>query len=393
MIKQKTVVKVNPQIIKWIRSSGGWEINELAKKLNIDADTIRKWESKEQSIEIKKLEQLADCVKRPLAVFFLKNPPIESELTDFRKLSGSETGALCKKTLVSIRETKYLQSIAAELLKNQKLSLEPEIMLFTLADDPEKIAIVERIKLGFESESKLLSKHSLKSINNFYSTLRKIIESFNIFIFQASMPVKEARGFTISNTFPRVIVVNSSDTYQARIFTLLHEYGHLLLKKDGICLAEPVLLKTKRSIDQIQKIERWCNIFAASVLMPRQDFLAQLRSLENHYNDYTKIIAYLSSHFKTSKKATIVRILNISPTTSLPNYEYYEKMYYAPEKKPKKKKSSGGPNAIDIVISRKGRKFVSLVVNSKEKKIVNTSDVISYLRINQKYVDKLQEKL
>ena len=278
MAKQKTVVKVNPQIIKWIRTSGGWEINELAKKLNVDVETIRKWESKELPIEIKKLEQLADCVKRPLALFFLKKPPVEYELTDFRKLGGLETSKLCKKTLVSIRETKYLQSIADELLKNQKIKSTPEIMSFTIDDNPEKVARDEREKLGFESESKLLSKHSQKSINNFYNDLRKIIESFNIFVFQTSMPVEEARGFTLSEKFPRVIVVNSGDLHQARIFTLLHEYGHLLLKKDGICLAEPLLLKDYPSNDQIQKIEKWCNTFAASVLMPRNYFLTQWKT-------------------------------------------------------------------------------------------------------------------
>ena len=43
------------------------------------------------------------------------------------------------------------------------------------------------------------------------------------------MPVDDARGFSLTDGEPYVIVVNSADADRARLFTLFHEYAHILL--------------------------------------------------------------------------------------------------------------------------------------------------------------------
>ena len=53
---------------------------------------------------------------------------------------------------------------------------------------------------------------------------------------QATMDIKDARGFALADGYPKVILVNSRDEPRPHLFTLLHEYAHLLLKTDGLCL-------------------------------------------------------------------------------------------------------------------------------------------------------------
>ena len=51
------------------------------------------------------------------------------------------------------------------------------------------------------------------------------------------MDVGEISGLALADMYPRVILVNSNCKIQFQFFTLLHEYAHLLLKTDGMCLA------------------------------------------------------------------------------------------------------------------------------------------------------------
>jgi len=169
MPRQETIVKIKPEVLKWTIDSSGWENEELAKKLNISSETLENWKSKDVGIEIKKLEKLSEFVKRPLAIFFLQSPPTESELTDYRKLPKDETVKLTRSTMLSIRNARYLQSVAQELLKLQGIDPKPKVnQKITLKNSPETIAKIERKKLGFESEDVLLSKEARKSVRDFY---------------------------------------------------------------------------------------------------------------------------------------------------------------------------------------------------------------------------------
>ena len=57
-----------------------------------------------------------------------------------------------------------------------------------------------------------------------------------------------------------VVVVNQREVDQAKIFTLFHEYAHLILRRQGICLE-------REDVDK-RAIESWCNEFAAMFLVP-----------------------------------------------------------------------------------------------------------------------------
>jgi len=394
MRNQKTVVKINPNVLKWTRESSGWEIKELAKKIEINPETILSWETKETSIDLKRLEKLGDILKKPLAVFFLPNPPIEKELTDYRKVAGLETEKLSKKTCTAIKNARYTQSNAQELFQLQDSDDKPMINQISLDDDPEQVAQIEKRNLEFELEEKNPNGRIIKKQpNQIYNQLREKIESLNVFVMQATMPVDEARGFTLTDKYPRIIVINSADQIKPRIFTLLHEYAHILLKKDGLCLPNSENFRTN-SRNESQKIEKWCNAFAGSLLMPKKEFIKELTRNEQVFEDPRMIIINLSKIFGVSKKAVLVRILNLSLKQSYKQMyqDFYEKIISTPTKT-KKKKGGGAQNQVDKCINQKGKKFVKLVSNSHEKRLINSNEMISYLNLKIKHFDKLQSKI
>ncbi len=74
--------------------------------------------------------------------------------------------------------------------------------------------------------------------------------------------VEEMRGFSISDTSFPTIVINRSDGALGRIFTLLHEFVHIILNKGGLCTLK------KKDIAHF-KIEEFCNAVAGAILVPK----------------------------------------------------------------------------------------------------------------------------
>ncbi len=390
MVRQKVAAKINPDVLKWIIDSSGWSNREIAKKLEVSPKTILQWRSKKQAIDIHVLEKLAECAKRPLAVFFLPRPPSEPPLTDFRRLASNKPAKLSRETILAIRVARYQQSVAYDLLKQQRLSTTPRIKsVIKISDDPEAVAVQERKRLGFDSEDGLLAPDARGHIGKRYSKLRAVLESLNIFVFQASFPVDEVRGLTLSDALPRAIVINSADAYPARIFSLMHEYGHILLNEGGICV--PKYGQTSMSASNQERIESWCNKFAAAVLVPADTFLDSFHKLDGKQGKPESIVDALSRQFRVSKQVIIVRIIKSFP-------KHPDLHYYAGELKllqvPSSQTRGGGfARPVDLCLSRRGKKYISLVLDSREKEIINTSDTIDYLDLKLKHFDAVQERL
>jgi Zn-dependent peptidase ImmA (M78 family) len=75
------------------------------------------------------------------------------------------------------------------------------------------------------------------------------------------------RGFSLLDEAVPVIVVrrSSKDAPSIKLFTLMHELAHILLRHGGMCDLKD---------GNTQRIEQWCNAFAAEALFPMADLLA-----------------------------------------------------------------------------------------------------------------------
>jgi len=78
---------VNPNIIQWARERARYSLESVAVKFKKDVSVIEKWESGEDFPTYSQLEKLAEIYKRPLALFFFPEPPLEAEeKQEFRTL-------------------------------------------------------------------------------------------------------------------------------------------------------------------------------------------------------------------------------------------------------------------------------------------------------------------
>lgn len=252
-------VAVNPALLSWARESGGFSLEQVADGMKISIGTLRAWESGGRRPSFAELTSLADYYRRPVAALLLPEPPAElAAPADFRSLPGNRN-RLAPETLLAIRRARRLQSLARELLQALNESVNTDIAVVNHADDPAKRSAVERSLLGVSLEDQF----SWNTPYQAFSAWRDKLEARNVLVFQFPMPLEDCRGFSLAEQEPLTIVVNTSDAIHARIFTLFHEHGHLLLRAPGVCLPE---VNQNRRRDDRADAESWCNRFAASLL-------------------------------------------------------------------------------------------------------------------------------
>ena len=374
-MKTKSIkVKTSPDVVKWVIETSGLEISSIAKRLRVSEDTVLGWTKERHKVSIVKLERLAEYVKRPLAVFLLDSPPKERVLPDCRRQSSKIT----QKTALSIRFARYLQEAAREIMGSLGKETSPDVRSdITVQQSAEKVAVEERKRLGLD-ECQIVAKPRDRA-RQLYDKLREAVESRNILVFEQSADREEMSGLSMSG-HPCVILINSKDTAETKRFTLMHEYGHILLGREGLCV--PNMHDWDPSSDK-RMAEAWCNQFAAFVLMPRERFLEEYRKLEEDGTDHTEMIERLAHEFGTSKLVTYTHAGNLK----LDMHGFVNKIGEL---------RSGQARQVSAASKRvreRGRKFVSLVLSARQAGVITGRDAVDYLDIDLNYTSELQKML
>ena len=379
--KQSIAVNVEPSVFKWLIDSSGWTREEIAKRLKTTLQNIEKFESGEKKPSLRQLEELSIIFKRPLAAFLLSKPLAEKpKPKDYRKLPN-KTNKFDKKTILVMRKTRRLQELSKELSRNIEYETRSRIEKVKISDNSEQIALSYRKKFNLTEEK----QRKFKTPYELFNYLRDIFEDQNIFLFQFSMPVEDARGFVFVDESPSVIVVNTKDSIEARIFSLMHEFAHILLWESVIDL--PDATHSYRD-----NIEKWCHEFASSFLLPNEIAKAIFESNKVKLTQKETLKA-LSNRYKVSKAMLLLNMLKLK-YIERKDYDAilrHYKMEIKPVKEKGKKGGGGIPSEIKC-LSEKGNKFISLVANNYDRNYITYTDALSYLSIKSKNFDKVLSK-
>jgi Zn-dependent peptidase ImmA (M78 family) len=133
----------------------------------------------------------------------------------------------------------------------------------------------------------------------FYVLCRKRIEDRGIFVLHDSFPETDGSGFCLSHpTHPLIVVNTKQQTRGRRLFTLVHELGHVLMRKSGI--SDPFVSRNTT--------ERLCNRFAASLLAPSSYIAPLLNNATVDRDPDPDTIAWVSRRLKISQQAAVLRL-------------------------------------------------------------------------------------
>ena len=393
MSRTSVEVSIAPDVFRWLCGTSGWLAKDIAKRIEVPEEDVRSWceGNKNPVLPLTKVEKLSEAFKRPLAAFLLSKPPEEIKtLPDFRKLPGVH-GDFSKETHLAIRKARRLQKVRSELMENLGSDVSVKVRTRTLQDDSEVVANDERVNLPVE-----MAQISTSTPTKLFQIWRDWFEQKNITVLQLKMPVEDARGFSLTDNKPFVIVVNESDAPNAKIFTLFHEYGHILLNESAVCNRDSDETDDKR----INRIEYWCNRFAGAFLVP-EDFLKKELDIEKlcQTTHYSRIAASIANRLKISKESALMRLLTLDYISPSEFRTERDKIRAAAvlikeqmkEKQRQSTKKSGPAISLDKkCLDEKGHHFVSLVLKNSDLGYITSRDALDYLDIKMKNLEKLR---
>ena len=365
---------VKPAMLVWARESARMDIDTAAKKAGVKPDKLALWERGEARPTINQLRNLGRIYKRPIAVFYLPEPPSGYQpMRDFRRMRGDGAASQSPELAFEIRQANARREVALELIA--ALGEEPAefTLSATMADDAEVLSGGIRAFLGISIDAQARLKPGYDSLNAW----RAAFENAGLLVFQASgVPLEEMRGFSISDTPLPVIVVNNKDAINGRIFTLFHELAHILLREGGIC-----------DLYEDAGIEVFCNRVAGATLIPRESLVSEelvaSKSGDAHWSDHE--IGAIANKYGVSREAALRRILGIGRTTE--DFYGIKRKQFQEEYSLLANKKQGGPvRQYRKVLSRNGYSFARLVLQNYYQDYITASDVSEFLDVRLKHL-------
>jgi Zn-dependent peptidase ImmA (M78 family)/transcriptional regulator with XRE-family HTH domain len=371
-MRRATYVPITPEVLVWAIRESGYETGEIADGIKVSPQTLAAWMTGREQPRITELRRLSALLKRPDATFFLPAPPPSSlPRVEFRHPLDSTRRSLNPEELRWLRETRRLQKVASWIA--QELGEpSPSIPQWSLQTDPEEAGASVRSYLGISAEDQLGWTSSSQALKAW----RELIEKSGVFVFLLSLGKDACRGFSLWDERSPVIAVNTAWNHEARIFTLFHEYGHLVTRTNSACLDS-----WRQALPaQSDAAERWCERFAASALMPWAEVERVLRAELGWRPGKTvetlDVVKSLARRFKTSLRATALRLITRDAAT----WDLYQQI---PSVADHKSGSGGGTGRErhEIREAQFGRRTIRLFVEAVRRDVLTRDDVLSYLDI------------
>jgi Zn-dependent peptidase ImmA (M78 family)/transcriptional regulator with XRE-family HTH domain len=391
MNSNNQIIRIEPSILIWARESLGLSIAEVATKLDKDKDTIQKWEHGSLFPTLAQLEKLAyNIYKRPLAVFFLPRPPKESTpKQDFRTLPENEIKKLSPDSRLIIRKAKHHQLVLKQINDNKNPVSAPLHKLFNPDNQSSDNSFAASLRDYLGISKKL--QQELRNPDIAFAYYRNLIEKNGLFVFQ--YPLKEVRGFSLMDQEFPVIVINSRDFANGKIFSLFHELCHILFNTGGVFLE----YYTEELKHNPNKIEILCNQIASDILLPDNELLEDALVIENGDNkDWSEnTIRAIALNFKVSKEVVLRKLLETGKTTryfySSTRIKWAEK--YKNELAKKKTTKPGGPTYHTTNMSHLGKNFVIQVLSNYHNGKLTAPQVADFLSIKLNRIPDYEKKV
>lgn len=380
-MKEEIQIKVNYEVLVWARESIAISKNHASERTGISSRRLTKLEQGGGQPSFNELKELSKLYKRTIATLLLSEPPKEKPLpSDRRTIDSREIDKFHEKTIMAVRKARALAQSYIELRQELGIELPKLSLSATISQEPQSVAARVRQYLN------LNELRQLTNINQALDAYIEKVESLGISVFQLSLTHDRVRGFSITDDIiPIIGIKRGGEPSTAKIFTLFHELGHILLNEGGICD-----LSEKTNIE----IEKWCNAFSAEVLIPGNELL-QMEIVVDHARREEKMwpkkdLVILGNYFHVGPLAILRSLLENKLTTA----NYYKDKHQA-WNKPQFGRSAHpeGRNVAKETIKEKGRTYISLAFSAFDKNRIDLKDLSDFLGIKLSYIQKTRQLL
>lgn len=388
----KIEVPITGKVLEWAIREGGFTPATFADRVGTTADVVKAWIAETERPSKTWFNAIVDALRRPSAMFFLPEPPTQASVPPtFRKAPGSRN--VTPYELIEIRWALGLQELARDLLIEE----EHEPVDLPKAHAKEKASdAADRVRTELVIPSAVPKKW--KSSSDVFSDLRERLEGRGVMVFQLQLtqPKQKGqkkkpagiRGFSAWDEYAPVVAVNTGYNPAAKLYSLVHELGHLMSRHDSSCLA----FSGPGSATEPGS-ERWCELFAASFLLPESVVDAYMAGMYTRDGDLVDAgeVAKIANQMHVSIRAMALRLIDLgySPKAL---YGVIEREFPLSESK---SGPSFGParDRVDKRIAETGPRFGELLIDGLRRHSLSLRESAGYLRVHPSEIRTLEQRL
>lgn len=380
---------VNPKLLIWARESINMDIEEAARKIHVKSERLRDWESGEKRPTIRQARDMARVYRRPLASLYLPERPSGLGFSvphDFRRLPEDQPKDLSPALIAELRRVEYLRDAAVELADEAAEEAAGFVGQTEINEPVQEVAKRVIELLGLPVGARQNWRNDYDALNGW----KNAIEQQGVLVMHLNrVEIREVRGIAIADRSFPLIALNGKDSPNGRVFTLLHEFIHLMIGATGMSNMQI----SKRARSPEQKIERFCNYTAGEALVPRRELLvhADVRKATKLTDWSDNVIERLARHFGVSREVVVRRLLILGKT----NEEFYrsKRQAYAKERRLRGELSTGPIPMSRRIIRAIGQPFARIALNAYYQETISGSELAELLGARLKHLPAVEELL
>lgn len=371
-------ILIRHEQLKRLREGRNIPFEEMSRKLKVTRDEYTKLESTDNEVDEVTASKIAGVLKYNWSVFLLDSRPDFSIKPVDNRTFENRRSTLGKKTIIAIEESSFILSYSQELPNKEGINL-PEFKDIE-NDSPEIIAkkIRSLTKISVKDQERFKDdSHALKNWIGF-------VENLGIFVSQYSLDIDDQiRAFSLLDKDSAIIVLNTSDIFSARAFSLIHELGHIIRRGSGMCDLHSSLNRD---------VETFCNRFAAEFLAPAEvveEIVKQSGRIESK-SDLETVVSKITKTLKISKLAVYRRLTTLGVISSGDYQKIHNKYNFLKQIPidPSKQKKSGGANYYKLTKQKNGELYSNKVFEAYDAGLLTFPEVGNALGVSIKNIDK-----
>lgn len=376
----------NPDMLVWARETSRLEPGVAAAKLAVEEEQLLAWESGDPGLTVAKLQAAAELYRRPLAAFFLsERPAVEERVRDYRR---PWLTARRRESPMLAAEIRRAESQRDNLLEIFDLREEKPVSVW---NEPAASPNVASAALGLLDRSALIKRPSQSSKpTEWFFYWSSALEEMGVLVMTANAVSKdEADGFSVALDPIPVIGVNGSTHFNRRIFTLLHEYAHLLLNTSALC----DMHEEATGAADVDRVEVQCNSLAAEILVPTKVFSSRpiMQNASDDAEDWQLWqLRDEARAWGVSPEVILRKLLDQGKASQL-FYDTWRNEYNDSDRwsnGPEARKPSGG-DGLRTKVRNLGKGYVRNVVSAMSEGLLSTYETSNMLNAKVDQIPKL----
>ncbi len=372
-------VPVNHRVLVWARKERGLTEQQAADLLRLPLNEFNDLEAGYKKPTLALLDRMATQYQIPFASLLMPEPLPDTarpRIPDFRTHLGLKP-RIDHELLTALDVVNLQIEMFTEVREaHPDLFQAPALPDYSKIVDPKEAANRERARIAPTIDQQI----SWKTVASAFRRWRAIIERQGVFVYLTSIgPENDVRGFAIYDErgIPVALINGDEGESSARIFSLIHEYAHILIRKPGIS-------------DQNRKnsVERWCNQFAAYFLMPAERFKTEALKIDPGKGWSDTALRKIAEVFKVSMSAVALHLEDMGLARE-GFYEARQKQW-----KPRKPLKGGQPMSYaERQVNRLGVRHVSVVLDALDRRYINQLDAYEMTEVGPNHFEDLRGEM